>query len=451
MIEKSILNKDFRHKILKKLKTHNIWKDCGNIERVLSGIIEVSGLNVSIGDVCEIKGTSKNPMLAECVGFKQKLSILTPIGDIHGIHPNDLVLNTNKKASLIISEEMLGKVINSSGQIFRTKKYLSSGEEVEIRSKAPSPENKARINSKMKTNIPIIDGLITLGWGQRIGLFAGPGVGKTTLLSQFVDNSEADVNIVALIGERGREVKEFIDLTESKKDKTILVASTADEPAAMRVMAFLTATAIAEKFRKEGKKVLLVMDSLTRLAQAQREVGLAVGEPPAARGYPPSCNSLIAETLERAGTGEEGEGSISSIYTILVEGGNSAHDPIAETAMAVLDGHISLDRKIAEKGIFPAINIPASISRLQTQICSEEHLKASSFLKKLISKKMDADEAIQLGMYRPGADKELDCAISNWDEIISFLTNKNTVQINAEEEVINLSNKIKMELETHNG
>jgi len=393
----------------------------GKVSRVVGLIIEVKGIYASIGDICSIEIAGRSSKLpAEVVGFKDGFSMLMPLGDLKGISPGCRVFSMGKTFRITVGEELLGKVLNGLGEFLDAENSPFSGCSYSIQNEPPGPLRRKPIGDILETGVKSIDGLLTCGIGQRMGIFAGSGVGKSTLLGMIARNSSADVNVIGLIGERGREVLEFIeeDLGPTGLARSVVVVSTSDQPALIRVKAALIATSIAEYFRDQGKNVLLMMDSITRFAMAQREIGLAVGEPPTTKGYTPSVFALLPKLLERAGNLEIG--SITGLYTILVEG-DDMNEPIADAARGILDGHIVLSRKIATQNHFPAIDILESISRLMPSITDPQHQQMASTLRNHLAVFDKNRDLINIGAYESGFNPEIDAAIEINPVINQFL------------------------------
>ncbi|WP_041077497.1 flagellar protein export ATPase FliI [Thermotoga caldifontis] len=389
----------------------------GKITRIVGLTVESIGPDASLGEVCEVNLDSKRA-LCEVVGFKDGRVLLMPLEDISGAKHGTLVFGTGRQLDVAVGEDMLGRVLDGLGRPIDGKPLLTSKRYPLVRT-APHPLKRMRITEPIPVGVRAIDGFITIGKGQRIGIFAGSGVGKSTLLGMIARNTVADVNVIALIGERGREVREFIekDLKDGLK-RSVVVVSTSDQPALMRVKALYTATSIAEFFRDLGHNVLLMVDSLTRWAMAQREIGLAIGEPPTTRGYTPSVFAGLPSILERAGNSDKG--SITGIYTVLVEA-DDFNEPISDTVRSIVDGHIVLSRRLAEMNHYPAIDVLASISRLMIDIVSEEHLNASRTLRSLMAAYQEAKDLIDVGAYRPGSNELIDKAIKMKGQIDAFL------------------------------
>lgn len=393
----------------------------GKVVKMVGLTIESVGPDANLGDVCKIisKENSNRYVNAEVVGFKDKRVLLMPFDVVEGIGPGSIVENTSKPLRVKVSEELLGKTLDGLGNPiddFELHNYTKYS----VEAPPPDPMSRNIIDEVLPLGVKAVDGLLTIGKGQRIGIFAGSGVGKSTLLGMFARNTKADINVIALIGERGREVREFIerDLGEEGMSRSIVVVATSDKPALIRNKAAKTATAIAEYFRDKGKDVLLMMDSLTRFSMAQREIGLASGEPPVTRGYPPSVYSEMPKLLERAGN--SGNGSITGLYTVLVDG-DDFNEPITDTARGILDGHIILSRKLGHKNHYPAIDILQSISRVMSSIVDREHKKVAGKLKSVLATYNEVEDLINIGAYKKGSNKNIDYAISKIDEVNEFL------------------------------
>ena len=398
----------------------NLWTYTGEVTRVIGMGIESIGPMANIGDICTVESRgSKEAITAEVVGFKDGHLMLMPLGELQGIGPGCKVRAFGDRLSIKVDESLLGKVVD-------WRAHPIDGEEifckyaVPIENVAPNPLSRNRIEKPLELGVRVIDGMLTVGKGQRIGIFAGSGVGKSTLMGMIARNALSDINIIALIGERGREVREFIenDLKLEGLKRSIVVVATSDQPALMRLKAAKTATALAEHFREQGKDVLLMMDSLTRFSMAQREIGLAIGEPPVSRGYPPSVYTELPKLLERAGNSDKG--SITGMYTVLVDG-DDFNEPITDTARGILDGHIVLSRKLAHKGHYPAIDVLASISRVMSNIASPTHKKLASEIKKQMAIYKESEDLINVGAYNKGSSSEIDLAIEKMPDINEFL------------------------------
>lgn len=383
----------------------------GKVMQVIGLTVESQGPSVKIGEVCKIVSQDGHqPILAEVVGFRSNKVLLMPLGELGAIGPGSEVVAMGKPLTIKVGKELLGCVLNGLGNPIDGSRLPEGLIEYGVNNQPPNPLSRPRIIEPLSVGVRAIDSLLTVGKGQRVGIFAGSGVGKSTLLGMIARNTKADINVIGLIGERGREVVEFIekDLGPEGLKKSILVVATSDQPALIRIKGAMVATAIAEYFRDIGHNVLLMMDSVTRFAMAQREVGLAIGEPPATRGYTPSVFALLPKLLERAGTSSKG--TITAFYTVLVDG-DDMNDPIADTVRGILDGHIVLNRKIAHAGHYPAIDVMASVSRVMNDIVDREHKDASNNLKRLMALFRDSEDLINIGAYKSGSNREIDQAI----------------------------------------
>lgn len=404
------------------IENATIYKRFGKVLRVVGLMIESRGPEANIGEVCYIHSSTTNnrTILAEVVGFNNEKIILMPYSAVTELGPGCLVESTGKPLTIKIGRGLIGKVVDSLGKPLDESILPKGLSNFTTEQSPPNPLSRPRITDPIQVGVKAIDSLLTVGKGQRIGIFAGSGVGKSTLLGMIARNSGADINVIALIGERGREVREFIekDLGESGLKKSIVIVATSDQPALMRIKGAYTATAISEFFRDLGYQVNLMMDSVTRVAMAQREVGLATGEPPTTKGYTPSVFAILPKLLERTGT--SANGTITAFYTVLVDG-DDMNEPIADTVRGILDGHFVLDRKLAEQGQFPAINVLKSISRVMTQIVSKEHLDAAQQIRSLLATYEENSELIQIGAYKRGTDHEIDKAIAFHPKIQGFL------------------------------
>lgn len=418
---RSVLNSnvDFNrmHSLLRDVKLFNCQ---GYVVRVSGLTIESSGPKVGLGELCHINIRSGKSVLAEVVGFAEDRLILLPLEHIEGISPGDTVTARTTPRHIDLSEDVLGRVLNGLGEPIDGKGPLLGNERQSLDSGSPSALSRKKISKPLALGIRSIDGLLTCGRGQRVGIFAGSGVGKSVLLGDIANSSDADVNVVALIGERGREVREFLegDLGPEGLARSVIVVSASDSPPIQRVKAAFMAVAIAEYFRDKGKNVLFMMDSFTRFAQAQREIGLAAGEPPAAKGYCPSVFALMPRLIERLGCSENG--SITGILTVLVEN-DDLNDPVADSARSLLDGHIVLSRKLAGRGHFPAVDILSSVSRLMPVVADEKHKIAAQRLKEIYATYLDAEDLINIGAFSAGSNRRIDGAISLIDRVRDFL------------------------------
>ncbi len=411
-----------RDSLLNALKHRNPYPVRGRVHKVLGPMIEAAGLQTSIGYACDIECTSGGTIEAEVVGFRDERTLLMPVGSIRGMAPGDTVCPRAVPPSVQVSEHLLGRVINALGEPIDGKPMVPAGASLPLYGKPLNPYARHVIDTQMKLGVRVMDACLPMGWGQRMGLFSGAGVGKSMLMGMLARNSDAEINVIALVGERSREVREFLDVSlgEEALKHSIVVVATSDMPPVLRVRAALLATTIAEAFRERDKRVLLMMDSLTRFAQAQREIGLMLGEPPTSKGYTPSCFTALAELLERAGPGES-SGDISALYTVLVEGDDLSADPVADAAMAILDGHVVLERRLAEQGHYPAINLLRSISRLENQLATPEMLNAARSLRRDLGLYERMEDMINMGAYEKGTNPELDRVISRIPHMLKFL------------------------------
>ncbi len=395
----------------------------GRVVQVVGTIIKAVVPAVKIGEICILKNPFDDwELQAEVVGFSRQAALLTPLGEIYGISSSTEVLPTGKVHSVPVGPGLLGRVLDGLGNPLdvKVKGHLEAETHYPVYADPPNPLARRMITRAMPLGLRVLDGLLTCGEGQRMGIFAAAGGGKSTLLAQLTKGAKADVVVLALIGERGREVGEFIedDLGEEGLKKAVLVVSTSDRPSMERLKAAYVATAIAEYFRDKGKKVLLMMDSVTRFARAQREIGLAAGEPPTRRGFPPSVFSTLPKLMERAGQSEKG--SITALYTVLVEGDDMT-EPVADETRSILDGHIILSRKLAAANHYPAVDVLASISRVMGAIVTDEHKKAAARLRELLAKYQEIELLLRIGEYKKGSDPEADEALGKIDAINSYL------------------------------
>lgn len=393
----------------------------GKIDKVIGMMIESNGPECKVGDLCKIYGHgNKKYVSAEVVGFRGNKVLLMPYEEPEGISSGNLVEATHSSLKIGMSENLIGRVINAVGEPIDDEGPIEYDAEYEVQSVSSNPLSRPRIHDILEFGVKPIDGLLTIGKGQRMGIFAGSGVGKSTLMGMIARNVKADVNVIALVGERGREVREFLerDLGPEGLARSVLVVATSDQPPMQRMKCAMVATTIAEYFKDRGKDVLLMMDSLTRFAMAQREIGLATGEPPVARGYTPSIYSMMPKLLERTGNFENG--SITGIYTVLVEG-DDVNEPIADTVRGIIDGHIVLSRKIAMRNHYPAIDILGSVSRLMNDIADKEQIDAAGKLRNLLSVYDANYDLVNIGAYKSGTNRALDEALSKMDKINEFL------------------------------
>ncbi len=405
----------------KAIQSSELFTRMGKIDQIVGMTVEATGPACNIGDVCSIFCDGKNQHIpAEVVGFRENKVLLMPYGDMDGIGYGSVVRNTGDKLNIRVSEELIGRTVDALGNPMDGLGPISGNVVYSINGKPANPMMRPRITEPIEMGVKAIDGLMTIGKGQRIGIFAGSGVGKSTLMGVLARNVKADVNVIALVGERGREVVEFIQrsLGASGLSRSVIVVATSDQPAMMRSKCALTATTIAEYFRDQGKDVLLMMDSLTRFCMAQREIGLSIGEPPVARGYTPSIYAALPKLLERSGNFQKG--SITGIYTVLVEG-DDTNEPISDTVRSIIDGHIILSRKVAMKNHYPAIDVLASLSRLMNEIVNEEQLRVSGKIRNLLSVYHANEDLIAIGAYKSGTNPELDQALNCISRIHRFL------------------------------
>ena len=394
----------------------------GKITRMVGMTLEALGCQAAVGVRCEVENQTGESIEAEVVGFNGDRLYLMPTGSIQGIQPNARVIPSNNIYEVAVGDSLLGRVLDGTGRPLDNKGPLNTTETVSLNGKPINPLDRAPIIEPLDVGVRSINSLLSVGRGQRLGLFAGSGVGKSVLLGMMTRYTTADVIVVGLIGERGREVKDFINniLGEEGMARAVVVAVPADQTPVMRLHGAFMATSIAEYFRDQGKNVLLLMDSLTRFAQAQREIALAIGEPPATKGYPPSVFGKLPQLVERAGNGAEGKGSITAFYTVLTEGDDQM-DPIADASRAILDGHIVLSRELAESGHFPAVDVEASISRAMVDIINDEHLKNVHQFKQLYSTYKKNEDLITIGAYTAGSDTRVDRSIVMHPLLMEFL------------------------------
>lgn len=408
--------------LLECIETADSYKRYGKVKQAVGLMIESKGPECSIGDVCKIytKGDGPKAIKAEVVGFKDQNILLMPYLEAANIAPGSIVEATGESLRVKVGSGLIGQVVDAFGNPLDGSALPKGLAQVSTDQAPPNPMKRPPIREKMEVGVRSIDSLLTVGKGQRVGIFAGSGVGKSTLMGMIARETAADLNVIALVGERGREVREFIekDLGEEGLKRTIVVVATSDQPALMRLKAAYTATAIAEYFRDKGQNVMFMMDSVTRVAMAQREIGLATGEPPTTKGYTPSVFAILPKLLERTGTTENG--SITAFYTVLVDG-DDMNEPIADTVRGILDGHIVLDRSLANKGQFPAVNILKSISRVMSNIAGKDHIRAANRFREMLSTYQNSEDLINIGAYKKGSSREIDEAIQFHPKLISFL------------------------------
>jgi flagellum-specific ATP synthase len=411
----------------------------GKLSRVAGMTLEAVGCEAALGARCLIEGTGGNSVEAEVVGFSGVRLFLMPTGTLSGVMPNARVIPTRSVARVAVGDALLGRVIDGAGNPLDGRGPVHWEARARLEAEPINPLARQPIRQPLDVGVRSINALFTAGRGQRLGLFAGSGVGKSTLLGMMTRFTRADVIVVGLIGERGREVKEFVEdnLGVAGLARSVVVATPADCSPLLRLHGAWRATAIAEHFRAQGLDVLLLMDSLTRFAQAQREIGLAIGEPPATKGYPPSVFGRLPQLIERAGTGAEGGGAITAFYTVLAEG-DDENDPIVDAARAILDGHIMLSREIAESGIYPPIDVESSVSRSMSRIASPQHLAAAQKFREIVACYMRNRDLITVGAYRPGSDPQLDRAVRLWPRIEAFLRQPTDQAVGFEESIAQL-------------
>lgn len=421
-----------------KLADNTYFKRLGKVVKIVGLTIESVGPDAKLNDLCRIviDKNSETFILAEVVGFRDKRLLLMPFESVEGIGVGCVVENTGHPLSVLVGDELLGHTVDGVGRPTDLDEIdkLDLKYEYPVEAPPPDPMSRKIIDEVLPLGVKAVDAMITVGKGQRLGIFAGSGVGKSTLMGMFARNTKADINVIGLIGERGREVREFIerDLGEEGMKRSIVVVATSDKPALIRSKAAKTATAIAEYFRDQGKDVLLMMDSLTRFSMAQREIGLASGEPPVTRGYPPSVYSEMPKLLERAGNSDVG--SITGLYTVLVDG-DDFNEPITDTARSILDGHIMLSRKLGHKNHYPAIDVLQSISRVMSSIASKEHKALAGKLKNVMATYNEAEDLINIGAYKSGSNPDIDYAIRKIRDVNAFLRQATDEKFLFEEEV----------------
>lgn len=405
-----------------KLEKIEPLKSIGRVVRAVGLIIEAQGPAVSVGDLCylAVESKARNTML-EVVGFRDNHVLLMPLGQMPPVRVGDCIVAAGVAGEVAVGEQLLGRAIDALGRPLDGLGEIKTDISYPLNRMATNPLERANIDEAMETGVRVIDGMLTIGAGQRIGIFGGSGVGKSTLLGMMAKRSEADINVIALIGERGREVREFIEneLGEEGMRRSVVVASTSDDSALVRIRAALAATAIAEYFKDQGANVLLIMDSVTRFCMAQREIGLAAGEPPSSKGYTPSVFALLPRLLERAGKFKTG-GSITGFYTVLVEG-DDMNEPIADAVRSILDGHIVLSRALAARNHYPCIDVLNSASRLFSTVADRAHQTRAGKVRELLAAYEKAEDLINIGAYQTGSNRTIDLAIAHHEEIINFL------------------------------
>lgn len=402
------------------IKNTGILAVTGKVIQVIGLVVEAEVQGVSVGELCHIHITKTTTILSEVVGFKETRVFLMPLGNTSGIKPGSLVRATGRPIEVKVGPALLGRVLNGLGDPMDNQGDIAFETTYGIDNDPPDPIKRPRITDVLETGVKAIDGVLTLGKGQRVGIFAGSGVGKSTLMGMLARNCDADINVISLVGERGREVKDFIEesLGEDGLKRSVVVCATSDQPPVIRLKGALVGTAIAEYFRDQGKNVLFMMDSVTRFAMAQREIGLATGEPPTTKGYTPSVFAMLPRLMERAGTSDKG--SITAIYTVLVDGGDM-DEPIADAARGILDGHVVLSRDLAAKNHYPCIDVGHSVSRLFSAITSDDHKSAAGTLREVLARYTEAEDLINIGAYVKGSNAKIDNAIGSIDSVNDFL------------------------------
>ena len=410
----------------------------GRVVQVVGLVIESQGPDVQVGDLCEIRFRNRPTVLrAEVVGFRSDRVLLMPLGELTDIGPGCDVVAMGPTLGVHVGDALLGRIVDGLGVPLDGKGPLVAKDFYPLFSAPPHPLKRQMIDRPLSVGVKVLDGLLTLGQGQRVGIFAGSGVGKSVLLGMMARNTAADVNVIALVGERGREVREFVDrdLGPSGLARSVVVVATSDQPPLVRLKAALTATAIAEYFRDQGSNVLLMMDSVTRVAMAQRDVGLAIGEPPATRGYTPSVFAFLPRLLERSGAGERG--SITAIYTVLVEG-DDMNEPVADTVRGILDGHFVLSRTLAAKNHYPSVEVGRSVSRVMPSIVSPAHLEAAGRVRELLAVYEEAQDLVNIGAYKAGSNPRVDWALENLEKVRRFLRQGMTERFSFDETLAQL-------------
>jgi len=405
----------------KTIKNAETFEFGGRISQILGLTVEAVGLTANVGDICRIYTEKRDRyILSEVVGFKGKKAMLMPFGDLSGAGPNSYVVSEGHSLNVPVGRAFCGRVLDGLGSPMDGGEPVRPERYYPISNNPPNPMDRCRITERISMGVKAIDAMLTLGKGQRVGIFAGSGVGKSTLLGMIARNTSVDINVIVLIGERGREVKDFLekDLQEEGLKRSVLVVATSDQPALVRLKSAMVGTAIAEFFRDEGYDVMLMMDSLTRFAMAQREIGMAIGEPPVSRGFTPSVYAIMPKLLERAGTGKKG--SITGLYTVLVEG-DDMDEPISDTVRGILDGHIVLSRKLANAGHYPAIDVLQSVSRLMPDVVDRDNLKMSTYLRGVMSTYKETQDLISIGAYKKGSSKKIDEAVELIEPINGLL------------------------------
>ena len=414
-------SRDLLDSVASRLERGDFLRVNGRVAQVVGLVLESEGPDVQVGDLCEVRFRRRDTTLrAEVVGFRGDRVLLMPLGDIQDIGPGCDVVALGRTLGVHVGPALLGRVLDGLGRPMDGLGPVVTHEYYPLHAPPPHPLRRQGIDHPLSVGVRVMDGLLTLGRGQRLGIFAGSGVGKSTLLGMMARYTEADVNVIGLVGERGREVKEFMDrdLGPEGVRRSVVVVATSDQPPLVRLKAALTATAVAEYFRDQGASVLLMMDSVTRVAMAQRDVGLAVGEPPATRGYTPSVFAFLPRLLERAGAGERG--SITGIYNVLVEG-DDMNEPVADTVRGILDGHVVLSRSIAARNHYPAVDVLRSVSRVMPAVATPEHIAAAGRVREVLSIYEEAQDLVNIGAYKAGSNPKIDWALANLNAVQPFL------------------------------
>jgi len=409
----------------------------GRVTQVVGSLVESDGPFCSVGEICHIRDSRGRLLPGEIVGFRGSTVLSMPLDVARGVRRGDRLITWGEHATLRVSDEMLGRVLDGCGRPLDSLASYRAREYRALDAAAPLPLDRVSIREPIGCGIRAVDAFLTCGRGQRVGIFGGSGVGKSTLIGMMARNTGADLTVLGLVGERGREVREFLEgsLGEEGRKRSVVIVSTSDQSPLLRIRAALAATSVAEYFCAQGKNVLLVVDSLTRLAMAQREIGLAAGEPPTAKGYTPSCFAMLARLIERAG--RFGQGSITAFYTVLMEG-DDEQDPLVDGARALLDGHIMLDRKLAVRGHYPPIAVLDSVSRLMSAVCSAPHLQKAHELRRLLAAYTASEDLIRIGAYQKGTDATLDKALTLIPELHRFLMQKPAESVTLQDSVAKL-------------
>ncbi len=418
----------------KAIENTELVRVVGKVVQVVGLVVEAQVQGVSVGELCTIEIDENKNVFAEVVGFRESKVLLMPLGSVGGIKPGSKIYATGVPIQVKVGMGLLGRILDGLGEPMDRKGELNFETYYAIDRDPPDPVMRPRIKENLPLGVKALDGLLTMGKGQRMGIFSGSGVGKSTLMGMLARNAKADINVITLVGERGREVKDFIEesLGEEGLKRSVVICATSDTPPLIRLKGAMVGTAVAEYFRDQGKDVLFMMDSVTRFAMAQREIGLATGEPPTTKGYTPSVFAMLPRLMERTGTSEKG--TITAIYTVLVEGGDT-DEPIADATRGILDGHIILSREIAARNHYPCIDIPNSVSRLFPSVTSPEHQKAAGKLREVIAKYTEAEDLINIGAYIEGSNAKIDYAIRKIDAVNKFLKQGTMEKFSFEETV----------------